>query len=401
MEGSLVENPSENAVFRLFPMDFVLIRSDISSETAVFRLFPMGFVLTYTSTQVYENRKNNFEHKQEMEKTHMKTEKTEIMASEKMTTSLKEITKKRKSLFSKRKRLLSICLSICLIISLCACTSGKKITDIPLATDLPVIHTEEPYYDEKLPDNAEKEGLVKTYTSKSDDPDIFVYNIPAKKGETLQSFGQKQAEKHGVFCDIIQKDKTQSAVLNYYQREGDDHFIIQEYIYISKNRFVKVDYRYKTVKTPLGTTGLNFRLIRGYDEEDRPDSDFSYNKKYSTEKDDLPDVRVCQFAKKDFADKGIRKKYFRKISQEQFDNYAENGWTLKEILKVYKKNYDVKKGEFMNKNDHDIAFIGFIQDGIFYVRAFINCGSDIVMFGCEKEAAKFRHMTNAYLDSIE
>lgn len=302
------------------------------------------------------------------------------------------------------KKRLILSLLVIMTLALCACTPKATVTEIPLGEGLPVIKTGEPYV-ENLPADAEDQGLVKIYTSHTDQPDIYLYNVPKTAEETIKTFGEKLAKEHGVFCDIIQKEGVSAAVLNYYLCVGDEHFMVQEYIFEGKDYFVKLAYRYETEKTPLGSTGLSFRLIKGYisgdEAEVNSESTLSYEKIYTINNDDLPEVIICQFNKNGFTAESYRERLFKKTTSEQLAAYAENGWTLEKIIALYKENYDVKKAEIIHKNGLDIAFIGYVDQGIFYVRAFIDHGSDIILLGCEKEAGKFRHMTNAFLDSIE
>ena len=55
----------------------------------------------------------------------------------------------------------------------------------------------------------------------------------------------------------------------------------------------------------------------------------------------------------------------------------------------------------MFRNDLNLAFIGYIDEGIFKTRAFIDDGSDYVLLSAEAEASKFQHLTNALIDAIE
>ena len=157
---------------------------------------------------------------------------------------------------------------------------------------------------------------------------------------------------------------------------------------------------FKTEKTQLGSSDLSICMIKEYEAEKSDDSFFPDETVYVTENDRLPTLTVRQFGKDYFSADTFDTDLLPDTAEAQFSAYAEDGWTLDEAVSLYSGEYDLLKGEVIERNGLDLAFIGYIDNGVFKTRAIIDDGDDYIMLCAEADAAKFQHVTNALIDSI-
>lgn len=296
-----------------------------------------------------------------------------------------------------------ICIFVAVAAAFClgACGHAEQdaVDEIVLEDGLPEWELEIPYTVGTLPEDAASQGLTGIYTTESDYADIYVYEYP-KDGKTLETFGEEQAAAHKVFCNPMKEDGCAAAVLNYYEKIDGESYFIQAHIYEGASRFIEVRSLFKTWEMPIGASDLSFRLIREYTEETAIGSAFPYEAVYVTENDNLPELRVRQFAKDDFPAESYDAAALTNTTAEQYAVYAADGWTLEEWIALYDDRFDLIKGEVMERNGLQTAFIAYVDDGIFKTRAIIDDGAGYIMLCAEAEADEFQHITNALIDSV-
>lgn len=295
--------------------------------------------------------------------------------------------------------------SAVLFLTLCSCgthaeiSSPEPVHSIERGDGLSAIALDGTYYAAEPPEYCA--DAVSAYTTADPNlPDVCVFSYPADSGETLEAYGQERAAEKGVFCNTMTIDGETAAVLNYYQNDGENGYIAQSYIYKGETGFSEVLYLFKTEEIPLGDSGLSVRIANGYTSGSDADSLFPTEYVYETESDMLPALRIREFDKDYFSEATYSDELLPETTKEEFSLLALDGWTLEEGIDFYADRYELKKGELMHRNGLDIAFIGYIDNGIFTVRAIIDTGSDYVMLCAEDDAAEFQHITTALIDSI-
>ena len=100
-------------------------------------------------------------------------------------------------------------------------------------------------------------------------------------------------------------------------------------------------------------------------------------------------------------------------------NVLKIGWNLQSYYNIFAGIWDIlddlliagivektrtRWGKFipyMAMSGLPLAFIGYIDDGIFKTRAFIEDGTDYTLLSAEAEVMRFQHVTNALIDAIE
>lgn len=293
--------------------------------------------------------------------------------------------------------------ALLLIFSLCLCggSGNASVTEIPLGDDLPVWRLDGVHTAAELPDNAQERGLIGIYTTDTDRADVYVYRFSRENGVSLEEFGMQQAAERGVFCNMLTDRNVPTAVLNYHECMEGNHYIVQAYIYDAGADFVEVCTLFKTEPVSFGSGGLSIRMIREYDAQEQNESPLNVGTAYFTENDRLPLLRIRQFSKQDFPAEIVEPDLLNTVSEEQYAALAEDGWTLEEIVLLYDESYDLLRGDVMCRNDLTLAFIGYIDGGIFKTRAVVDDGTEYIMLCAEAEAARFQHVTNALIDSIE
>ncbi len=294
-------------------------------------------------------------------------------------------------------------MAVLMLFSLClyGCGRTASVTEIPLSENLPVWMLNEVHTVEELPENAEERGLIGIYTSDTDKADVYVYSFPREDGVSLEEFGRQQATERNIFCNMLTDRDVPVAVLNYYDSVEDEHYIVQAYIYEAGEHFIEVCTMFKTALVSFGCGDLSIHMIREYDAKTQNDSALVFDTVYLTDNDRLPTLRVRQFPQNDFPTDVIEPALINTVSEEQYAALAEDGWTPEEIISLYDKEYDLLRGDVMCRNDLVLAFIGYIDDGIFKTRAVIDDGTEYVMLSAEAETSKFQHVTNALIDAIE
>lgn len=299
------------------------------------------------------------------------------------------------------KRTAAFILAIISILCLASCGKSTGYTEVSLGDDLPVWEFTDTLYAEKLPGDAEETGLVGVYkTDKADKADIYIYRYD-KDGLSLEEFGGQQAGEHKVFCNMTSFKDVPCANVTYYDTAYGDGCIVRSYIFEDGDEFVKLCSAHKTNAISLAGSDYTIRMISGYTEAENTDSVFPYEEVYTYEDEYLPTVRVRRFAKDCFTPDTYDAALMPGTGREQYEAYAADGWTLEEAVSLYDDNYELLKGELINRNGFDVGFIGYIDKGIFYVRALIDCGDEYIMLCAENDAVIFQHVVNALIDTIK
>ena len=279
------------------------------------------------------------------------------------------------------------------------CCYAESVFAIPLGDGLPDWEFNGTYTAEVLPETA-AEGLSGIYTSDAGLSDIYVYSFP-KDGVTLEKFGQQLASQRHIFCNMMTDRGVPAAVSNYYDRIEGAPYIVQAYIYETDDSFVEVCTLFKTESAPFGDSDLSIHMISEYDVQEQQGSELLSDTVYRTENERLPQLRIRKFDKDEFPAEIIEPKLLDAVSDREYATLAEDGWTLEEFVSIYDERYELSKGEVTCRNDLDHAFLGYIDDGIFYTRAFIDDGEVYILLSAEAEASRFQHVTNALIDAIE
>lgn len=231
--------------------------------------------------------------------------------------------------------------------------------------------------------------------------EVSGYSYPKEDGVSLEEFGQKKAAEHNVFCNMMTDGGAPAAVLNYHDCAEGRHYIVQTYFHETGDCFVEVRTAYKTEPVPLGSGDLSIHMIREYEAREQKDSPLLFDAAYSAANERLPQVFIRQFYKDDFPAGIIEPKLRGAVSDDRCAGLAADGWTLEELISLYRAGFDLLKGEITRRNGFDLAFIGYIDEGIFKTRAFLDGGDYYTMICAEAEAAKFQHITNALIDAVE
>ena len=290
-----------------------------------------------------------------------------------------------------------------LILLLCTgvCCHAESAAAIPLGDGLPDWVLDEPYSAEKLPATAGEQGLSGIYTTDAGLSDVYVYSFSKDAGVTLEEFGQQLAAQRNIFCNMTTDRGVPAAVLNYFDRIDGEPYIVQAYIYETGKSFVEVCTRFSTEAVPLGGSALSIHMISEYDPKEQKNAPLLSDTVYRTDNERLPQLRICQFSGDNFPAELIDPELPDAVSDESYAALAEDGWTLEEFVAIYDASHELLKGEVTCRNDLDHAFIGYIDDGVFHTRAFIDDGEDYILLGAEAETSKFQHVTNALIDAIE
>lgn len=293
------------------------------------------------------------------------------------------------------KRLLSLIIAAVLTVSLAGCSiapvppipsqDGSGADNDPLC----VLDESYTYYIRTI-------GRPRNYyggfiSSDREKPNIDLYG-DGKNGYTLEEFGQMQAKKHNVFCNMM----GDSAVLNYYY----GGYFCQDYITELNGTFFTVSYGYISEKHTVSGTDMSFMLPVGYTGTADNETAFEHETDFAPGSSNFPDLSVRTFAKDYFTADKYDAAIFPGTTKEQFTSYAEDGWTLDEWLKLYGENHELVKGEVMKRNGLELTFVGFVENGIFNVRAVIDDGDGYVLLCASDDSAEFQHVTNAIIDTI-
>ena len=290
-----------------------------------------------------------------------------------------------------------LCAALAVLIALTGTgCEGKKTREIALGDGLPVWETEFEVRKAKLPKDAASSGLCEVYAAKQGTPTVEISRLEGN-GMSLEEYGQALASEHGIFCNLIEDRGVPAAVLNYYNEQ--EQVIEQVYIYQTEEGFTRVCTKYPTEEKPFGSDGATFHMIRGY-EEKIISRDEPYAAEYSIDSKKLPAVAVREFSADATSDEAIAAGFDAEGDAEAFDAYAQDGWTMEEWIAFYEERFDLKKGEIIERNGLDAAFIGYVDDGIFKVRAFLSMGDGYVLLSAEDDAADFQHVTNALIDTV-
>ena len=287
------------------------------------------------------------------------------------------------------KRLLSLIIAAALLFALAACGMNSYPVEMDEMEALCNIDDSYIYY---IRTYSDPKNLTGRFISKdADKPEIQIF-ADAKTDKTLEEFGQSQAEMHNVFCNMM----GDTAVLNYYLGGR----FVQDYIAERNNVFFTFSYVYKPEKHTVSGSDMSFLLPAGYTGTTDADSAFEHEVDYAPNSESFPDLSVRSFAKDYFTADRYDANVFTGTTKKQFASYAKDGWTLDEWLKLYGENHELVRGEIMKRNGLDLAFIAFVEDGIFNVRAVIDDGDGYLLLCARDDAASFQHVTNAIIDTI-
>lgn len=272
------------------------------------------------------------------------------------------------------KRFITV-LAVLLMLCMTGCTGQK--TEIPITASAVLT----------LPDGysgkQNEDGVL--YTAQNGEADYLVRRIP--KESSLEEFAQARAAEQGVFCNYLPRLGQNPAVLNYADALNGEPRLNQCWIYEDEEAFVQVSVLYHLESMELAP-GIQISIPLGYSREAVPDSIFPEETMFQSHNLDLPTLRVRAFGKNVFED------------DLELAEYSEDGWTLEEWIAAYGARYSLLKGEILHKNGLDIAFIGYIEENCFKVRAVIDCGTQYRMLCAEAPKDSFQHVTNALLDLI-
>lgn len=271
------------------------------------------------------------------------------------------------------KTIRKILILLVTLLAICsACGKQEKVTEVTLGEGLPRLEFAVPMTDTELPADASAE-MKHFYTSETDEPDVYVYQYD-KNDMTLEDFGNAQAAEHKVFCNMIEQDGISVANIVYYEVVDEIHYITRAFIYEAEDSFVKVCWAHKTEEADLGNTGNKLYMMKQYDAVPANVTGDRYEMRYMPQTDVLPRVTVSEFPK--------------------------GSDTLQGFIDGYAAEYELKKGELIKRNGFDAAFIGYVDQGVFYVKAYLDCGETYVLLEAENEAPKFQHVVNALIDTI-
>ncbi len=297
------------------------------------------------------------------------------------------------------KRLLSI--SLCLVLLLSAlCLSGCKattLTEIPLGGELPSFQLERPVKEVNLSDSDTQQNIVASYAGEG--LTVTVFKLPNTSNLTLREYGTAQAEKLHVYCNLVSYEKSPAANICYADTINDKPCLVRSYIFSGKGEFVKINLNYETAAEPLGKTGKTIRFITGYSKSNTESSPFKNETLFTYEEPYLSTTRIREFDKTQMLTQ-YDPALFPKTGKDGYDKLEANGWTLEEFITLYGQNHELKKGELIKRNGLDVAFIGYVENGHFFVHAFIDCGDSYVDLTAENDADHFQHLTNAMLDTV-
>lgn len=295
----------------------------------------------------------------------------------------------------KLKRIFLLAVLIIAALALTACGKTEPVNEVSLGDGLPAFEFSVPMNKADI----SEENLEAAYvTDNTTAPDVYVYSYEKADGQTLEDFGGEFAAQYKVFCNMISYEDIPCANITYELTDGKD-FIVRSYVFESDDAFKQICFRYKTEKTVLGESGKTISLMDGW-EEKTADGAFPAETDYEYADEYLPLIRIREFDKDYFTAETYDEALMPNTTEEEYSEWAEDGWTLEEAIAFYDDNYELLKGELIWRNGLDVAFIGYIDEGIFYVRAVIDCGDDYVMLCAENDAALFQHVVNALIDTI-
>ena len=285
-------------------------------------------------------------------------------------------------------------------LALSACGKTEPVSEVSLGDGLPTFEVAEENYKTVYPTDYDDPGLEIAYTTENNAvPDVWLYSFEKAEGQTLESFGNDIAARYKVFCNMISYEDVPCANITYYRNVGDTDCIIRSYVFEAEAEFKAICLLYKTTEAQLAETNKTIDLMSCYSEKET-DSIFPYEKVYEYADDYLPTIRVREFGKDYFSAETYDASLMPNTTEEEYSSWAEDGWTLEEAIEFYDDNYELLKGEIIQRNGLDAAFIGYIDEGVFYVRAVIDCGDEYVMLCAENDAALFQHVVNALIDTI-
>ena len=296
------------------------------------------------------------------------------------------------------KKIVALALAVAVLLCTVACGS-KTYQEIPLGDGLPTWQLAQTYTAAKLPADAKAQDLTAIYTA-DDAANIYVYRYEKQDGATLENMGQELAATYKVFCNMVEVDGCPGANVTYYEAMGDAHYIVRSYLFEGTEEFVKLCFLHKTEQISLAESDLQIHLMSGYTKAENLDRLPPHETEYTYADEYLPTVRIWQRSKLDLLPELYDAGLSGKVTDEQYAAYAKDGWTLEEIVSLYDGAYDLLKGELIQRNGFDVGFIGYIDAGVFYVRAFIDYGEDYIVLCAENDAAKFQHVVNALIDTI-
>ena len=252
----------------------------------------------------------------------------------------------------------------------------KAVDRAELGNGLPQWHFTETLYEGHIDEKAGAMGLAGVYKSDVSKEDVRVYRIP-KEGRTLEEYGKQESEKLLVFCNMMDVEGYPAAVLNCYDDNHEEPIYVQEYIFEDSEEFVKVCTLYKTNEHELKLSDAVFRLPAEYAESVVTEGREYISMIYEEYCEKLPTFRLTQ----------IRKE-------------AE-GKSLEEELKETGMEHELIRGEIFRRNDIELAFMGWIEEGKLFVKAVLDMGESYIILNAEDPPKVFQHVVNAVIDSVK
>lgn len=296
--------------------------------------------------------------------------------------------------------LISFLAVLALLLQLAGC--GKEaVYSIDLGDGLPAWNFTEARYASKVTDAEKEAGVDAIYRTDTKKADVYVYRYEKASGETLESFGQKQAEKYDVFCNITEKNGAPAASFCHFDRKDDGDFLVNSIVFETETQFVMVCAMYKTEKVKLADTDLCIHMMREYTMSKPEETTFPYEIIYTPENNYLPTVKIRRFAKDYFNADTFDTSTLKDTTREKYLEYAEGGWTLEEELAFYADSYTMQKSEIIRRNGFDAAFMGYLDEGVMKVKAILDYGNEYIMICAEDSPEAYNHFVNALIDAIE
>ena len=299
------------------------------------------------------------------------------------------------------KKLIAAAVLLLLVFGLVLGCPGGAVSSIPLGDGVPAWQPEGAYTAARLPENAAGQKLTAVYTDAAGVCDLYVYSFPREAELSLEEFGQQLAAERHIFCNMMTDRGVPVAVLNYFDRMDGEPYLVQAYIYDAGDHFAELCMRFRTDDVPFGRGELSIHMPRAYEAQEQTGGALLSDTVYTPDRDRLPPLRVRQFAKDAFPVETVEPELLDAVSEEQLAALAADGWTPDELVTAYGQRYELSKGEVTCRNGLDHAFLGYIDDGVFHTRAFIDSGDTYILLSAEAEVPKFQHVTNALIDAVE
>ncbi len=275
----------------------------------------------------------------------------------------------------------------------------KNVFEIPLGEGLPAW----PAAGEYRVASARSETGYPALLYVSDDenaPDLRLTRRQKEAGETLESAGEKLAGEKKVYCNMTSRMGAPTAELTFFEASGGAEYVVSAYVFEGENELVTLSELRKTTRVPLVGTGLTMCLMNGFSASENRAGLFPEELVYTYGDPFLPTVRIRRFAKTDFPETSYDPALTPKTTRGEFAELARGGWEREDIVALYMREHDLSRHEVFRRNGLDAAFVGFTEEGVFTVRAYLALGESYVGICAENDAPRFRHVISALIDSV-